>query len=703
MKSLFILFLIVFLVNISAQNRWKKLNGPPGGKTTTVCTFGDTIMAGVGDNIAGLNGRLYYSFDKGNSWNSFIKMEQPVSAFVMADDNSLIYCAGTQGIYRTTDLKTDTNLFHTGEFFICLIKDKTGTIFSGTDIGHVYSSTNNGKTWTFSLSNNTGYNINNFAQLSDSTIFASTADYIYSRKPGGQWNAIHIDTLFNCNVSTDTVDNIYVFDSGRIRMSTDKGESWTKKDPNGFFAYNYIRSCLYFNNRLIVACDDETEWFGNGWGIAISEDLGLTWKWSNNGFPPKLSTMYLAKSGNDLYVGTVDAGIYKSSDFGDNWISVNNGIISAFTVDINFDYEGNLLAGCWGNGIYKSSDKGSTWKEINNGLTNINIYSVISDDKGILFASTDQGVFRSIDEGETWNLINNNFFFFINKDNNNRIYGLSYGNGLYRTTDQGNTWARLDNGFVSSYVFGFAVDSINNIYTGTSGGAIYKSTDDGLGWVKVYQSSNSNSEVNKIAVAPNGTIFAANIAEGIIRSTDNGLTWKLVKPDPDYVNVYPVNVNKKGIVYTSGNLDHFFSSTDNGNTWKDITDNLKFTIVQAIIFDQNDTMYIATDESVWRSNPDSTVGIKDKSPVILQYSLSQNYPNPFNPSTTVQYSVMNSGLTKIEVYDILGRRVETLVNEEKQPGNYSVTFNAKSITSGVYFCKMEINNYVSVKKMIFLK
>jgi len=57
----------------------------------------------------------------------------------------------------------------------------------------------------------------------------------------------------------------------------------------------------------------------------------------------------------------------------------------------------------------------------------------------------------------------------------------------------------------------------------------------------------------------------------------------------------------------------------------------------------------------------------------------------------------------MDIYDILGRKVESLVNEEKQPGNYSVTFNAKSITSGVYFYKLEINDYTSIKKMIFLK
>ena len=81
-------------------------------------------------------------------------------------------------------------------------------------------------------------------------------------------------------------------------------------------------------------------------------------------------------------------------------------------------------------------------------------------------------------------------------------------------------------------------------------------------------------------------------------------------------------------MFAAGSNSTFFSSTDNGNTWNDITANLAMTTVQDIIFDKNDTMYLATGESVWRSNPDTTVGIKDKSIAIHHYSLSQNFPNP---------------------------------------------------------------------------
>jgi hypothetical protein len=85
------------------------------------------------------------------------------------------------------------------------------------------------------------------------------------------------------------------------------------------------------------------------------------------------------------------------------------------------------------------------------------------------------------------------------------------------------------------------------------------------------------------------------------------------------------------------------------------------------------------------------------------YTLSQNYPNPFNPTTTINFSVPKSEYVKIKVYDILGRDVVTLVNENKPVGNYKVEFNAGKLTSGVYFYRMESGSYSQTKKLLLLK
>ena len=87
----------------------------------------------------------------------------------------------------------------------------------------------------------------------------------------------------------------------------------------------------------------------------------------------------------------------------------------------------------------------------------------------------------------------------------------------------------------------------------------------------------------------------------------------------------------------------------------------------------------------------------------LKFSLEQNYPNPFNPSTEIQFSLPKSGFTTLKVYDITGREVAVLVNEQKQAGTYSTEFNASKLASGVYFYRLTSGNFSAVKKLLLLK
>ncbi|MBK8946640.1 MAG: T9SS type A sorting domain-containing protein [Ignavibacteriae bacterium] len=90
------------------------------------------------------------------------------------------------------------------------------------------------------------------------------------------------------------------------------------------------------------------------------------------------------------------------------------------------------------------------------------------------------------------------------------------------------------------------------------------------------------------------------------------------------------------------------------------------------------------------------------------YALSQNYPNPFNPTTKIKYAIPQNEKgekinVKIMVYDILGKEVETLVNENKSPGNYEVDFDASNLPSGVYFYKLQAGDYIQSRKMLLIK
>ncbi|HMN17995.1 MAG TPA: T9SS type A sorting domain-containing protein [Ignavibacteriaceae bacterium] len=86
-----------------------------------------------------------------------------------------------------------------------------------------------------------------------------------------------------------------------------------------------------------------------------------------------------------------------------------------------------------------------------------------------------------------------------------------------------------------------------------------------------------------------------------------------------------------------------------------------------------------------------------------RFSLNQNFPNPFNPATSIQYAIANKQFVRLKVYDILGKEITTLVNENKEAGNYSVDFNAAELPSGVYIYQLSTADFTQIKKMILTK
>lgn len=100
----------------------------------------------------------------------------------------------------------------------------------------------------------------------------------------------------------------------------------------------------------------------------------------------------------------------------------------------------------------------------------------------------------------------------------------------------------------------------------------------------------------------------------------------------------------------------------------------------------------------------TTVGLQDNLTLVpTTFQLHQNYPNPFNPSTRIPFSVQVAGFTSLKVYDVLGREVATLVNENLQPGSYEVTFQADGLTSGVYLYRFQSGNFTAARTLLLLK
>lgn len=99
----------------------------------------------------------------------------------------------------------------------------------------------------------------------------------------------------------------------------------------------------------------------------------------------------------------------------------------------------------------------------------------------------------------------------------------------------------------------------------------------------------------------------------------------------------------------------------------------------------------------------SPIGVNNNNEDVTEFKLSQNYPNPFNPATTIEFDLPKAGYVKLLVYDALGRKIETLINNELSPGTYKVEWIASKYNSGVYFYTLETEIFTETKKMLMIK
>ncbi len=186
------------------------------------------------------------------------------------------------------------------------------------------------------------------------------------------------------------------------------------------------------------------------------------------------------------------------------------------------------------------------------------------------------------------------------------------------------------------------------------------------------------------------------------------LVYKL--DENSYVADHLVVNNENDIYYAVNNSQGVFVQKYD---WKGdfldevkIGDNYNFLTSSILILDPNNDLIVCSD---WREDifikkiTDLAVGVKESNNLPNEFSLSQNYPNPFNPTTNIKYSVPSNEYVSMKVYDLLGKEVAVLVNEQKSEGNYEVTFNARNLSSGVYFYELKAGSYSAIKKLLLIK
>ena len=102
-------------------------------------------------------------------------------------------------------------------------------------------------------------------------------------------------------------------------------------------------------------------------------------------------------------------------------------------------------------------------------------------------------------------------------------------------------------------------------------------------------------------------------------------------------------------------------------------------------------------------SPITSVEYNAGSEVPTNYSLSQNYPNPFNPATTISFSIPQTGIVTVKIFNVLGQEVATLLNNELSVGTHNINFDASMLSSGIYMYTIQAGDFVATKKMMLMK
>jgi len=305
----------------------------------------------------------------------------------------------------------------------------------------------------------------------------------------------------------------------------------------------------------------------------------------------------------------------------------------------------------------------------------------------------------------------------IMTDQNNAKWMGTNSTGLIKFADTNWTFYNSSNsGLLDNHITALHIDKYGNKWIGTAYNGIFKF--DGTAWVN-YNNTNSglpNDLVLEISSDENDNKWIGTLQSGLV--VFDGTDWTIYNtsnsdlPNNCVSSIVIDRQNNKWIGSSNANLQAGLVKYDGLNwiIYNISNSGLPSNQIFSIVIDKFNNKWIGTGQGLAVFNEEGIISSVEETILIREFSLSQNYPNPFNPSTKIKYSIPASlnpseggTLVSLKIYDLLGREVATLVNEEKQTGYYEIEFNGNNLPSGVYYYQLKANKFVETKKMILLR
>lgn len=511
-------------------------------------------------------------------------------------------------------------------------------------LGYIYRSDLPNPTYTGIWAPNHIY----ISQQDTSIVVADGGNVLRSTNGGFTWNQ---GVFFDFNAMSPFNDNILLGTGiNKLVKSTDMGASFYTVDTGYYWDKNY--NSFYFDKdaqHIYGIYDWPNENRLTTSKIFVSDNDGEPFSWNlNSEFEGPVYFTYDSGLTGNIFVANYNS-IYHSSDYGNTFSLIHH-------------FDERIV------GIYKKSGTNKLYV-----ATRYHIYKLENNTLNVLKelnANPDLLKYYPLTVGDYW-------VYYGSIQDETGWYGYKYIRKINSLIPKPNQKSYFE---VEEYEFGSSYHQFFYERIDSLSARIYRYDEDSVQSNKEYLIDDLRAELGDSIFSHR---FLGEAPYTIIYSSDTTFYGQQIKTKL-YNSVFLDQYQYR--LFTNFGLISYFHSFDFGSDSR----LFKGAVINGIVYG------------------DTTVtGINSEMDPQISFSLYQNYPNPFNPVTTIYYSIPTKGshlnLVSLKVYDVLGKEIAVLVNEEKAAGNYSYKFDASNLASGIYLYQLKSGNFIQTRKMILLK
>ena len=673
-------------------------------------------------------GGIYKTIDGGDNWvekNTGLISKHISSISVVSSANNIAYSANIISspnyIYKTIDGGDNwTDVYNTSSYIRDLATASNGDIYASIFGGGVIKSTNNGSTWN---SMNNGI-VDLFTQTlaidpwDENNVYLGTRYTFYkSIDSGNSWNE-KVNGMVKQNIRSISLSgsNIYTVTGTDhlLSVSIDSGISWLKKVltsilgwesydilvdpelPSTLFEVGWADpDCGYVNKST----DSAETWNIVLWYTACDPD---GWFYTVKLDPINTSRVYVVGN-RSKHPDTGDLSpIFRSDDLGSTWNTVGSWTGGTLYDLVVNPLNNNVMYSTYESPstVKKTVDEGVTWSNKDNGLPTSpgwkqNSLAIDNVDPDIIYATTTSGVYKTVNGGDSWYAANSGITFTniyavsIHPEAPQILYVASHSgsNGyVYESVDKGNSWTEIGSGLSNTKINDLVID-INNstyLYAGTEGG-VYK-----------YGMPPSPPENLQVAAQNNRPHLTWDF------NPESNITgYKIFRklPSENFIEIASVPSSQNYYTdteYRTSNFgDYIYYHIKAENSIPKISAPSNQVQIKVILLNKKGNEALVSEKT-------------------YEYRLERSYPNPFNPETRIIYSLKERSNVRIAVYDIMGRKVQTLLESVMDRGTHEVLWRGKNylgvdVGSGLYIYEISAvssktgEKFVDRKKMSLLR